>query len=142
VAIIRFRQKKKSAAPKKVAARPTARVVSAPPKVPIAQDQAFTWRPLVQTDETTRKFYTNFAEVNITPYEMVITFATMPARLNVGEIECVTKDENVTIISNVQITLPIGFWPYLLQAMITAGAKHAEQTGATQVNNGTEKTNE
>jgi len=85
----------------------------------------------LQTGDTTQKFYANFAEVNVTPYEMVITFATMPARLNIGEIECVTKDENVTIISNVQITLPVGFWPYLLQAMISAGSKHAEQMGDT-----------
>lgn len=131
MAVIRLPRKKKSGAPKKGASPQAARVQTAPPKVPISQDQAFTWRPLLQTGDTTQKFYANFAEVNVTPYEMVITFATMPARLNIGEIECVTKDENVTIISNVQITLPVGFWPYLLQAMISAGSKHAEQMGDT-----------
>lgn len=70
------------------------------------------------------KFYVNHAEVNLTPYEMVITFARLPSRFDADEAVHLSKGEAVTIPSEVQISLPINFVPALIATMTSLKADY------------------
>ena len=127
-----------AARPRKTAAKKKAAQSSVPqeavlhqasPDVPIAPDQNYSFRPLLQTDEHTQQFYVNYAEANSTLFELVLTLGKMPSRFNVPDLERIKRNENVVVNSSTQITLPIGFAPYLIQMIADALNKHASQWG-------------
>jgi hypothetical protein len=85
------------------------------------QGETINWRPALETDEHTQRFYANYAEVNVTAFEMVFTFAVIPARHNVAEMEQMKSTGVVKITSNAQVTIPINFLSTFMD--VVAGAK-------------------
>jgi hypothetical protein len=81
-------------------------------------------RLAIESRETTPRYYVNHAEVNLTPFEMVLTFATLPGRFDAADSERLANGEVITIPSDVQISIPINFVPALIAAMAGVKAEH------------------
>jgi hypothetical protein len=133
----------RNSAKKKETARsaaPEERVVQqAPPDVPIAQDQSYSFRPLLQTDDRTQQAYVNYLEANSTLFELVLTLGKMPARFNLPDLEHIRHNENVIVNSVTQITMPIGFAPYFVKVIADALNAHAAQWGGVAAINPAEE---
>jgi len=91
------------------------------------QGESINWRPVLETDERTQRHYANYAEVNVTAFEMVFTFATIPARHNAAEMEQMKNMGAVEISSNVQVTLPINFLSAFMASVEAAKKIYEDQ---------------
>ena len=108
------------ARPRNKKAATAARGIKTPkslPKLPVGPAETYSWRPILQTGDTTQQFYANFAEVNTTPFELIITLGVMPGRFNLPDLDRISRNEPVTITSTAQIVIPMGFVPHLMQAI-------------------------
>jgi hypothetical protein len=74
-------------------------------------------------------YYVNHAEVNITPFEMAITFARLPPRFTEDEGKRLANNEAVVIPATVQILLPVGFVAPLIDIMTRLKADHDRTFG-------------
>jgi hypothetical protein len=71
----------------------------------------------IEAKGTAPRYYVNHAEINITPFEMAITFAQLPPRFDAGESERLSRGEPITVPVEVQILIPISFVDGLIKAM-------------------------
>ena len=75
------------------------------------------------------KYYANHAEINLTPFEMVMTFARLPARFDADEAERLGKGEVIVIPAEVQISVPIQMIPGLIKVMTHLKSEHDRTIG-------------
>lgn len=76
-----------------------------------------TLRLPIETRSDTPTYYINHAEVNLTPFEMAVTFSRLPPRFTDEQNERLAKGEAIHIPPIVQILLPLGFVSPLIEAM-------------------------
>lgn len=111
MAVMAIRRSKKA-----TAAPPQPDPPAPPPPVPAQVSVAVRFG--IEAKSTGPNYYVNFAEVNVTPFEMVVTFARLPARFDGVEGERLAKGETLILPAEVQIAIPMNFVEPLVNAML------------------------
>jgi Protein of unknown function (DUF3467) len=89
-------------------------VVAAPP----SELQTLPVRVVIDPSEEAAVYYANYAEVGFGQHEFVVSFARVPAKLNLEQIE-EAKGGTLRVEPSVQITIPPTLLPGLIRALST-----------------------
>lgn len=104
------RKKQTSQAEPKVEASATKAFMVAP-----ATPQAY--RPLPVVDNDTAKYYANYLEITATPFDFVLTMATVTNKHTPEQDEEIRRNGTLTVKSHLQVSIPLGFLPLLMQML-------------------------
>jgi len=103
---------------KKQASQPTGRLETPAFEVKfISPDKPQSYRPLPIVDGETARYYANYLEVTSTPFDFVLTMATITNKLTAEQNEEIKRDGTLTIRSHLQVIIPIGFLQILAQML-------------------------
>jgi hypothetical protein len=81
-----------------------------------------------QVGEDTFTYYANHAEIACTPHEFSLLFGRLPAKLPPDKLD-EARTGNLTLISDVQILIPVSLIPGLMRALETQKATYESRYG-------------